>query len=609
MARYWIPVATAAMVGIATATPAHAGPGDPSAAFIATKAAPGETTSTRCNSNGFTEVIFSVGMTVVSTVESGDTCTPGTPTTSVGSGRSQGEIDAIAQAEIDSDAQFDSTLDEFGDLWDIDVFDGWDGDGGDGGEDGDGDGDTGENEDGTEDEEDNSALEDAKRELDAALGYLASEQKNVASLKNKISTLQAERAAAMETAQAAFDEAEAKHTEALLESERWMLGLRALKRFKAIQQEAIAATPGTDRSEYLLEQLDEARADLSQYGIAESLPIVSAENSMAAAEVRLTITWNAVQAAEAELEGVPSEYDGDIELAEFDLKQAESRLKTYMARVEELRAKVRLLQSSNQLSGAAPSPTLLQLLQARGVRTWVSGSFSSAEDKRSGQRRDIDSWRLVAGGQVRLTERTAVGMSAAYSFADTDDRTGVATSTESDSYMAAPYVAYRLSPNAGIRAGVVYSQTETDLERPGGATASYTTRAYGARIGASGQKTLNPWVSVQGSLGQSYFYSETDSYSDTAGTAVPSSDRSRSTTHAGGRVNVTATPDLKVFGGVSVDYAMFTSDDERDRADAYASLGLDYAAHGALISAEVGQTLFRNNYSDIGARVTVQVDF
>ncbi|NER82838.1 MAG: hypothetical protein F6K42_25440 [Leptolyngbya sp. SIO1D8] len=74
-------------------------------------------------------------------------------------------------------------------------------------------------------------------------------------------------------------------------------------------------------------------------------------------------------------------------------------------------------------------------------------------------------------------------------------------------------------------------------------------------------------------------------------------------------MNVTAAPDLNVFSGLSIDYAALTSDDERDRADAYASLGLDYTTHGALISAEVGQTLFRNNYSDIGARVTVQFDF
>lgn len=609
MVRSWSPVAVAAALGVAAATPGHAGPAHPSSANLIATALPNETTSTTCGSNGFFIVTFTGSSGATNQQESSTTCTPSTPSTSagpIGSGRSQQEIDAIAQAEIDSDAEFDQAVDDHGDLWDLpdEELGGWDWD--DGGEDGD---DGREDEEEDEEEQDDSALDDAKRELAAAMGYLESEQRRIAALKSELAALRAERAAVMADAQAAVDAASSAHDAALREYNRWMLAIRALRRFRAIQQEAIAAPPGTDRSEALLDQLDEVRVDLLAYGVSESLPIVSAENSMSAAEIRLTIAWDAYQLAQRDLRSAPMELDDDISSAELDLKQAESRLQTYIAQVEEAETKVRLLQSSNQLSGPTPSPTLLQLLEARGVRSWVSASVSSAEDQRSGQRRDTDSWRLVAGGQVRLTERTAVGMSVAYSFADTDDRTGVGTSSESDSYMAAPYVAYRLSPNAGIRAGVVYSQTETDLERAGGATASYTSRAYGARIGASAHKVLNPWVSVQGNLGQSYFYSQTQSYTDSAGTAVPSSDRNRAITHAGGRMNMTATPDLKLFGGLSVAYAAFTSEDEPDRADAHASLGLDYTTGGALISAEVGQTLFRNNYSDIGARVTLQIDF
>jgi len=83
-----------------------AGPGDPSATFIAGNTAPGETTSTRCKSNGFVEVIFSLGGAVVSRVESGTACTPGN--TTGGTGGSSTSTSQTGRSLADTQAEQDA---------------------------------------------------------------------------------------------------------------------------------------------------------------------------------------------------------------------------------------------------------------------------------------------------------------------------------------------------------------------------------------------------------------------------------------------------------------------------------------------------------------------
>lgn len=90
--------------------PAHAGPGDPSATFIAGNAAPGETTSTRCKANGFLEVIFSSGGVVMSRVESGTACTP---TRSLGGGQSQSGSDTGSSSSSEQRAEQESEESNF----------------------------------------------------------------------------------------------------------------------------------------------------------------------------------------------------------------------------------------------------------------------------------------------------------------------------------------------------------------------------------------------------------------------------------------------------------------------------------------------------------------
>ncbi len=92
----------AALGGAAFVSPVQAGPGDPSATFIAGNAAPGETTSTNCLPNGYLEVVFSLGGAVVSRIESGTTCTPGSGSGS-GSSSSRGFDDDLFTAGWDSD--------------------------------------------------------------------------------------------------------------------------------------------------------------------------------------------------------------------------------------------------------------------------------------------------------------------------------------------------------------------------------------------------------------------------------------------------------------------------------------------------------------------------
>lgn len=597
------------IVGLAACvlvTPAAAGPGDPSAAFIAGNTAPGETTSTRCNSNGFVEVIFSLGATVVSTVESGDTCTPGTPTTSVGTTSTGGRSEAQRENQND----LDDLEDLHGRVWDDEGdeigFGGEDGDGGTGG--GDGGGDDGEN--GVEDETDTDA------ELRRLEGELADEKAKNAEMTAEFFSS----ARLIEEMKAAREEISAENQkkiesraqtleEAVAELRRWDNILNALRALNEAR-DLFSATPASSPDMPSIEsRLENARADLRALGVPERTSIASVEASRREALVDFDIAdrshTNAVNDASEESKDLGFQ----IRVAEEGQKLLATDIARSDARISQLESRIQNLKRQNQLSGPAPQPSILDLINARGVHTWVSGDFTSAEDTRSGQRRDTEAWRVTVGGQVRVTERVATGISLTYGFSDTDDTSGFGTSKEADTYLVSPFATYRLNPDTGIRAGLVYSQTETDAVRASGATASYTTRGYGARAGVNTREKLNPWVTLRGGLSQSFFYTETDGYTDSAGTVTPNADSTSSTTHVSTRADVAATPDLSIYGAVNASFALIKSDGDRDRADGYLGLGADYDAGFALLSAEVGKTVFRNNYSDVTARVTAQVTF
>ncbi|GAA6157795.1 hypothetical protein NBRC116588_32680 [Pyruvatibacter sp. HU-CL02332] len=592
-------------VGIAASllvAPAMAGPGDPSAAFIAGNAAPGETTSTRCNSNGFVEVIFSLGGAVVSTVESGDTCTPGTSTTSVGTTSTGGRSEAQRENQND----LDDLEDLHGRVWDDegDELDVGGGEDEDGGEDG------GGGEDGEGADDDNGA------ELRRLEGELADEKAKNAEMTAEFFS----NARLIEEAKAAREQFSAENKkkiaaaaetveEARVESQRWeniYTALRALNEARDL----FTATPASSADMPSIERrLEEARADLRALGVPERTSIASVEASRRQARTAFNSAELAHLAAVDDAAEESKDLGHQIRVAEEGQKLLTTDIARSDARISQLESRIQNLKRQNQLSGPSPQPSILDLINARGVHTWVSGDFTWAEDTRSGQRRDTEAWRVTAGAQLRLTERVTAGMSFTYGFSDTDDTTGFGTSKEADTYLVSPFVAYRLSPDTGLRAGVVYSQTETDAVRAGGATASYTTRGYGARVGASTREKLNPWVTVRGGLGQSFFYSETDGYTDTAGRVTPNADSRSSTTHVSTRMDVAATPDLSLYGSLNGSYALLKSDGDRDRADAYLGVGADYDAGIALLSAEVGKTVLRNNYDDITARVTAQVTF
>jgi len=588
-----------------------AAPGDPTAAFIASNAAPGETTSTRCNSNGFVEVIFSLGATVVSTVESGDTCTPGTPVGPggpVGNSGTTPQSGGSAEAKRENQNDLDDLEDLHGRVWDDegDEIDGWDGEGGeDGGGTGGGDGGNG-----GEDETDTEAelrrlegeLADEKAKNAEMTAEFMSSARLIEEMKAAREEFSAENEKKLESTGRALEEAR-------VELARWgdiVSALRALNEARDL----FVATPVTSPDMPSIERrLENARAALRALGVPERTSMASAEAALDEAR----IYFNSADAANTNAANDAFEESKDlgmqIRVAEEGQKLLATDIARSDARISQLESRIQNLKRQNQLAGPAPQPSILDLINARGIHTWVSGDFTSAEDTRSGQRRDTEAWRVTVGGQVRVTERVTTGISLTYGFSDTDDTTGFGTSKEADTYLVSPSVAYRLSPDTGFRAGLVYSQTETDAVRAGGATTSYTTRGYGARVGVSTREQLNPWVTVRGGLGQSFFYSETDGYTDTAGLVTPNADSRSSTTHVSTRVDVAATPDLTLYGSLNGSYALLKSDGERDRADAYLGTGADYDAGFALLSAEVGKTVFRNNYSDVTARVTAQVTF
>ncbi len=563
--------------------PAHAGPGDPSATFIAGNAAPGETTSTRCRSNGFLDVLFLVGGNIVSVVESGTVCTVGAARgvgsqSSADAERARARVEAkFAQARQrrDQAAVLDQAFAEMLKEFDQETYDAI----------------AAEVEESANDEDPDKQVSDKVR---------ADLERRLSDLKSRLAESKADLTSAIEARKRELPRRQEDLTQAEVEYRKAVAAARVAALQDVADREqvveaaegAIAALEGQVGSQSARLQLQAAKARhmLAQQELQAARQNVEGEGYLNATGV--TSAQANVQAARTAIKDL----DREIEASQADVDH-------FSAEVNAVQAELDALGTSFQLSGRAP--TTFEALRTRGINVWFDTTFTTAEDRQVGRRQDIDQYRFTTGVQGRFSERWVAGVALGYVAADSDDNTSTGISSETDTFLIAPYGAYQITESALIDLGLSYAYTDIESVRAGAATSDSSSHSYGAVIGLSGQKALNPWVTVNGRIGQSYSYGESDGYTDSLGLIVPTSDSDSVISKLTVGLNVTPVENWRLFASANANFDMIKPDNGEDRADVFGSTGAEYDFGRFQLRGSVGSTFFRNDYSDIAAALRV----
>eukprot|EP00435_Cladocopium_sp_Y103_P077250 s1_g989.t1 len=582
----------------------HAGPSDPTAANLIANALPGETTSTSCNSSGFIVVTF-MGMSGGSSmVESSTTCTPG----SGGSGGGTSSLTAQQQAELESELQGRRSAQVAQGLVDQ-LFDAI-AQGGD------------EAQAAAQEAADFNAGEEEDTDLseftDEEKSVLAQELRaQIANLRRFISNTQREMPelrAKLAAAQDREKEAEIarQEAEAKLDRARYLRENSPTAKAVAAAEAELAAV--NDKIENLRglaydhtyagqeSAINRLNAELIRRGFAEQ-KVADAKAENAFIEAEFEAAWRALQDAEGDHASLSIEADrirANINTARSDMSSAQ-------ASIADLQTKIRALEQQNQLAG--PSGDAFETLRARGLEFWSRGSVAFADDTQSGRNQEIEQQEITLGVQGRFSERLLLGLAVSYVEGENEDQTGTGISTDTDSFLFAPYLGYQLSEDLALDASGVYGFTDVSLTRATTATASYDSTTIGGAVGLSARHKLSEVISLTGRVGQSYFTTDVDGYTDTGGVTVASSDNEQAATSLSGRINVSTDPGWHWHGALNVRYDTIDPGNGVDRLYGALSTGLEYNPGPYAVAVQASRTVFRSNYEATGLSLQVRVPF
>jgi len=567
--------------------PAFAAAGDDPASVIATRTGPGETTSQSCGSNGFIMVSFFLGSVLVSSIESGTTCSGG------GGGGTSNATAPDVQSQLEQDlleVQHKRLVEVFlNNLSDhADVF---------------------------------AALSAEEGAIESLVyGETppdASEADREALLTKYLSEL-ANSMSALE-----FNKLEGITLEMQLKA----LGVK----LPLMEAEKDAARHAYELTKLVAEtsvDVAEARADLELFNkdvehweqlIEEGRSSRYVENKLAAARVRSAVVkarlTEVEQREEAKVAAAKSRYDAaerlyddhvaEFEVLEYGLQSSRQSVVESRARISELESLIAALDQHNQFAGPSAGP--FDALNTRGLEFWSRGSYFDIEDTQAGRVQHVVQKELTVGVQARVSERTIVGLAASYSNVENVDQTGVSISTDSDAILVAPYFAYQMSENLAVDAGAVYGHTEVDVTRALAATGSYDSETYGGQVGVSMRHRLSTVIELTGRVGQSYVFTESSGYTDTGGATVASSNSEQATSSLAGRINVTTDPDWRWFATTQLQYQAIDPGNGIDRLHGGLASGLEYDAGSFSVLGQVSRSIFWSNYQATGLTLQVRV--
>jgi hypothetical protein len=581
---------------------AQAGFSDPTSANLISTALPGETTSTSCNSNGFLTVTFTGSSGSTSgPFESSTTCTPGggsTPPPAPGGGGSTPPSNSV-QSEIENDLlaqRFNGIGEEL-----LEELSGMDPDEVD-------DKLNQVQDEDFSDEEKAALLAKYRSQLSTARSSLAQAKRRVSDLSQQLSEAQANAAARLPGLEADLQSAEASLNNAYsyapnLPTAMGVVDARTKVRVLQRQAEEWRAkfeSASYGRTEYARNMYGAAQARVA---LAEQELEAAITAHDAATEAYVANAQSAVDEAKSALAGNNSavEYlEGQLATAEFQAASAQDE-------VSSLQRLIRNLEAQNQLTG--PSGDVFETLRARGLEFWSRGGVAFADDTQAGRDQEIEQQEITVGLQGRFSERLLLGLAVSYVNGDNEDQTGVGISTDTDTFMFAPYLAYQLSEDVALDASGVYGITNVSLTRAATATASYDATTIGGQIGLSLRHRLSQVISLTGRVAQSYVTTDSDGYTDTGGVTVASSDNEQAATSLSGRINVSTDPDWRWHGALRIRYDTIDPGNGVDRLYGALSTGLEYNPGPYAVAVQANRSVFRSNYEATGLSLQVRVPF
>jgi len=458
------------------------------------------------------------------------------------------------------------------------------------------------------DEEKAALLSKYRSELSAARSSLAQHNRRVSDLLRDLNDANANAAARLPGLEADLQSAEENLASAHRDSYNFptMMGvvnagtkLDELKRQAEdwrIKSESVAyGRPDYARNMYGAAQARVAMAE-------QELEAAKAAHD-AAIEAHVADAQSAVEEAKSALE----QNDSAVEYLEQELNNAETDVLAAESEVSSLQRLIRNLEAQNQLTG--PSGDVFETLRARGLEFWSRGSLGFADDTQAGRNLEIEQREMTLGVQGRLSERLLLGLAASYVNGDNEDQTGTGISTETDTFLFAPYLAYQLSEDLALDASGVYGFTDVALTRAVTATAGYDATTIGGQIGLSLRHQLSQVISLTGRVGQSYVTTDSDGYTDTGGVTVASSDSEQAATSLSGRLNVSTDPDWRWHGALKVRYDTIDPGNGVDRLYGALSTGLEYNPGPYAVAVQANRSVFRSNYEATALSLQIRVPF
>lgn len=578
---------------------AFAAAGDDSASDIASRTAPGETTSQSCGPNGFVIVTFLSGGTVVSTIESGTSCIPGGGGGGGGDGsspplpsdvQSQLEQDLLQQRingltagllSDTSDASVDGLLDEQLEVAEDSEF---------------------------SDEEKSALLSSYRAQLSSARSELSDYRRDLSDLRGQLSTAKSEAASKLPQLQANLRNAEARLDSARASVADLPTAVAVVRAGAKLDELQRTAEEWRKRSQSVTYSRPEYARNM--FGASQAR-VALAEQELDAAKAahrtasiaHMADAENAVSDAERAL----SDNDSIVQGLERRISNGEKVASLAQDEITRLQGLIRALEQQNQFAG--PSGDTFEVLRARGVEFWSRGSVGTANDTQAGRNQEIDQQEITVGVQGRFSERLLAGLAVSFTDADNDDKTGAAISSDTETFLFAPYLAYKLREDMALDAGLIYGTTDVSLTRAGTATASYDAKTFGGQLGLSLRHRLSEIARLTGRIGQSYVTTDSDAYTDTGGVGVAASDNEQAVTSLSGRITASTDPDWLWNGALKIRYDTIEPDNNVDRFYGNLSAGFEYNPGTYSIAVQADRSVFRSDYRATNLSLQVRVPF
>jgi outer membrane autotransporter protein len=165
--------------------------------------------------------------------------------------------------------------------------------------------------------------------------------------------------------------------------------------------------------------------------------------------------------------------------------------------------------------------------RAPATGVWLQGAYTYVDNSETGGQFDGDVFNILVGidhKPARFNNRLVVGVAAGYETMSIDTKFNAGT-FDGDGFTVAPYIGYIVTPNVAVDLALGAAILDYDNKRTTGGTVtgSFDAKRYFAAGNVTGNfQAYNGKVRLSPKAGLLALLEDQDSYTDSVGTAVPS---------------------------------------------------------------------------------------